>query len=278
MTGRFVPLLPPPDGLSAVLGEGRRRRRRRTAVTSGAAATVVAAALALAVLAPGGGTDALEPLPPAVPDVEPTASPSAPTEPAPPTPTAAGSPQPVGPAASSTAAEPSPVPPQTSTAPTPAPRPAPDGYRTPALARTYAGPPQQARLCGAAYTNDSSTGRVAWCVGVTAERTAQGADLVVEVCRDGATAGSLTYATEHEVDLAVIEDGRTLWQWTVGRTPAEDAHELSADAGGCWSWRAPWTGVDQRGEELDAGTYVLRGRSLADQLAGTDPQDTTFTL
>ena len=278
MTGRFVPLSPPPDGLSAVIGEGRRRRRRRAAATSGAAVSALAGLLALAVLAPGGGTDALRPEP-VVPAEQPTStpSPSAPdpsgTPSVPPSPAPATSPSP----AATTSPDASPEA-GSSAAPSPVPQPSAAGYRTPDLVRTYTGPPSSARLCGAAYSNEGSGGQVGWCVVVTAERTNEGADLVVEVCRDGTTAGRLTYGTEHEVDLAVLEDGVTLWQWSVGRTPADDAHEQTAEPGGCWRWRAPWTGVDQRGESLDGGSYVLRGRSLADQLADVPPKDTTFTL
>ena len=279
MSGTFVPLPPPPDGLSSAIGEGRRRRRRRVAATSTAAVTALVGVLALTVLTSTGGTDALEPLPPAVTEPDPTASPSEPAPPPSPTSTTAGSPQL---AASGPAATRSPSPaaaaPAATTAPSPAPQPEPGGYRTPDLVRTYVGPPAQARLCGAAYSNDSSTGQVGWCVAAGAERTAEGADLVVEVCRDGATAGLLTFGTDHEVDLAVLEDGRTLWQWTVGRTAADDEHVLSGEPGGCWTWRAPWTGVDQDGEELEAGTYLLRVRSLADELTEVDPQDTSFTL
>lgn len=282
MTGRFVPLDPPPDGLSAVLVEGRRRRRRRTAATSTAAVTALAGVLALTLMPPGGGTDSLRPMP-AAPGVLPTASPSAPVLLPSPSPLA-GTPLPAAPGqtAATTGAAPSPTTsrPPASAKPAPAPQtePEPEGYRTPDLVRTYAGPPAQARICGAAYSNDSSTGQVGWCVVVTAEQTPRGVDLIVEVCRDGTTSGRLTYGTEHEADLAVLEDGRTLWQWSAGRTPADGVHDLSADPGACWSWRAPWTGVDQRGEPLAGGTYVLRARSLAEELADVPPQDTDFIL
>lgn len=280
MTGRFVPLDPPPDGLSSVLVEGRRRRRRRTAATSTAAVTALAGVLALTLMPPGGGTDSLRPMP-AAPGVLPTSSPTA-TALLPSPGSLAGTPQPTAPgqvvpttgAASSPATSSRPP----STAPSPAPTPAPGGYRTPDLVRTYAGPPARARLCGAAYSNDSSTGQVGWCVVASTERTARGVDLLVEVCRDGTTSGRLTYDSDHEADLAVLEDGRTLWQWSVGRTAVDDSHELTAEPGGCWTWRAPWTGVDQSGEPLDGGTYLLRARSLADELTDLPPTDAEFTL
>jgi hypothetical protein len=280
MTGRFVPLSPPPDGLAAVLGEGRRRRRRRTAATSTAAVTSLAGVLALAVLTPGGEPDSLRPMP-AVPGVLPTPVRTA----AAPLPTAAaprpGAPLPttlvpVRPTGGQAPRTPPPAPASPAAAPSPQPR--AGGYRTPDLARTYAGPPAKAGLCGAAYSNDSSTGQVGWCVIVTAERTSEGADLVVELCRDGTSAGRVSFDSDHEVDLAVLQDGRTLWQWSVGRTAGDDAHDLTAEPGGCWSWRAPWTGVDQRGEPLESGSYVLRGRSLADELVEVPPEDTGFTL
>lgn len=280
MTGRFVPLDPPPDGLSSVLVEGRRRRRRRTAATSTAAVTALAGVLALTALTSGGGTDSLRPMP-AAPGELPTASPSAGVSLPSPSPLA-GTPVPAAPGQvpATTGAAPSPVATDrpASATPSPAPRPQPGGYRTPDLVRTYAGPPARARLCGAAYSNDSSTGQVGWCVVVTVERTAQGADLLVEVCRDGTTAGRLTYGSDHEADLAVLEDGRTLWQWSVGRTAGDDSHELTAEPGGCWTWRAPWTAVDQQGEPLDGGTYLLRARSLAGELTEVPPEDTEFTL
>lgn len=280
MTGRFVPLDPPPDGLSSVVVEGRRRRRRRTAVTSSAAVAALAGVLALTVVPPGGGTDSLRPMP-AVPGVPPTASPvpsgEVTSSPAPPP----GSPAPtvaaqVAPTAGGAAPGSSPRPSSTAAAPTP--QPEPGSYRTPDLVRTYAGPPDRTRLCGVTYSNDSSAGQVGWCVVVATERTARGVDLLVEVCRDGTSSGRLTYKTSHEADLEVLEDGRTLWQWSVGRIPIEDSHELTAESRGCWTWRAPWTAVDQRGERLAGGTYVLRARSLANELADLPPEDTTFTL
>jgi hypothetical protein len=286
MSRDFVPLPPPPDGLAAVVTEGRRRRRRRRQAVGGSAGgAALAVVVAVAALTGAGArSDTLQPAPfasagPVVP--QPTPAVLAPTAAAQPTtqprsgrsPGAPAVPGPPGPGAGATA--PAAVEPSAA-APPSRPAPADPQYRTPDLQRSYVGPPQRARLCGAAYSNQTQP--VPWCISALAVRTAEGADLVVEVCRDGASAGQLTFATDHEVDLVVREGDRELWRWSVGRTPVERPHALEADAGGCWSWRAPWTGVDQQGKELDGGRYVLGVRSQAEELSEAGEATADLTL
>jgi hypothetical protein len=144
--------------------------------------------------------------------------------------------------------------------------------------RSYQAPPNSARICSPAYSNDGSGRQVPWCVHAAVQPTSDGMVLEAEVCRDGTTAGRLGFDTDHEVDLEVLDEGRVLWRWSVGRPPVNAPHALDTAATACWSWSAQWTGVDQRGDDLEPGSYTLRIRSHADQLESTDPVSTDFTL
>ena len=284
MARPFVLLPPPPGGLQAALTEGRRRRRRRHAAAGSlAGAGGLAVVLVVALAAVGGTTDSLRPLPatsagvPAV-SAEPVPSAQAGAIATRPTPSAVRASESPAPATAGPAEPARTSAPEGRPRPTPPPAPQAGGYRTPDLQRSYAAQSGRARLCGTAYNTEQSGSQVGWCLSAAVEHTAAGADLIAEVCRDGTTQGRLSFDTDHEVDLEVRDGDRVLWRWSADRAPVDAPHELTADPGGCWSWRAPWTAVDQRGSELEPGSYLLVIRTQAEQARVAGEKTASFTL
>ena len=91
-----------------------------------------------------------------------------------------------------------------------APRPATQQPQLVRTQSTYSGTP---RVCQGS-TTDSDTGThygVHWCIRATATPVSDGVRLSVQVCRDcTGGSGTLTFGGTREVDLSVVQDGRTV--------------------------------------------------------------------
>jgi hypothetical protein len=275
----------PPEGLETVRREAGRRRRRKLAVAGGGAgAFAVVAAVVLS--SAGAGLAVLRPAPPAGPGV---------VQPAPvPTGQVTGAvvpPRRHHPADGRQRSVPGSntgsdrvrghavarVPEATDAVPPPGghvSRAQPQLVRTQS---TYTGEP---RVCsGSTYGgSDGVQYGVDWCVAGTATRTSGGVRLSVQVCRDSAGgSGTLTFDGTREVNLAVRQGNRTVWDWAKLHPGGTGTHSLSADGNGCWTWSVVWPDIAQDGSSAGRGSFTFVGTSTASELRGSPQETATFS-
>lgn len=270
----YVELPPPPDGFATARREASRRRTRRAiaAVTGGVSAAVVVV-VALVV----GGSDGVAVLRPA-----PVAPATQLPAPGGPTPTAVAS----GPAATqavpgSTDGRRGPVqqPPSSPASSTSSSGPSTARRSDIVVVRTqsrYTGYPRVCRT-GDQANNDTVRPGADWCSDAAATPAKAGEQLSLTLCRDSTTGGTLTYASTHEVDFAVVDHGTTLWQWSHDNPGSASRHTLSASADGCWVWSLVWPGVTQSGAGAAHGTYTLVATTTADELQGNATAQVPFS-
>lgn len=285
----MVQLPAPVDGLDQVRGEASRRRRRKLLAAAGGGAGALAVAAALALSTSGGGLAVLRPEPPAGPGVvqpTPTPSPSLPADLVVDPITrqhprggpsvhsgrhtaAAGSGRPA--ASATSAAAPTPV------------AGASAAYRVqqPTLSRwqsTFTDAP--ARQCsGSTYSGpeDSFESSVGWCLEVTASPVSDGVQLHVRLCRDSTGGGTLTFAGSREVDLAVRQGSRTVWDWAALHPGGGGAHQLSEPANGCMNWSVVWPDITTDGAAAGHGSFTFVGTSTANEMKGKPDDSVDFS-
>ena len=289
----FVPLPPPPGGMSRALRDGRRLRLRRRIVGTSVAAAVMAVAAGTFAATASSGPGATDQLIPAVaPQTTPTAAPAAGLRDRGATAGVRPSATPAGRAAAGTATlgarttGSSSSTTRPSAGPTEAPAAPASSYRAPNLLRSYRPPaPSQGpnpSICSGAFSGGRSGVDAAsnWCFRAQVTPTARGHDLSVQVCRDSAGAGQLHFSRRLEVDLVVTAGTGTqsVWRWSTGHPDAAQAHVLDVAAEACWTWTAPWTDVDRDGDALPSGDYTLSVSAQAPELRAFSAPRVTFSI
>ncbi|HET6818351.1 MAG TPA: hypothetical protein VFH66_14080 [Mycobacteriales bacterium] len=283
-----VELAPPVDGLEQVRGEAGRRRRRRAGVTAAGLTTAAGLAVVVAVSGGAAGIDVLKPAPPAGQDF----SSPAPTATAPrmvaldpvsprhrhAAPRPAGRQQQAGgaqalPSQGTTGTGPS----GTATSPTRSGQ--VSRSQGPTLTRwqsTYTGGPRE--CTGSTYGDSGGTlqSAVGWCAAVTATPLSRGVRLQFQLCRDSTGRGTLTFPGTREVDFAVDQGSRTIWDWAKLHPGGAGTHQLSANANGCWNWSLLWPDVTQTGASAGHGTFTFVGTSTANEMKGAPEYSATF--
>jgi hypothetical protein len=270
----FPPVAPPEDGLRAALREARARRTRTAALCSGTALSLVAAALLSL-----GGSSTTTLLPP--------------TDDRTPRPTSAPSPEPTsglvvlplpGAAPSATAEASRGVQPSPTAAPGSSPQPSRRPGRPSPTALPHDLPTTSAAMARAdsnvavpnncTYFGESS----GYCRDAIPDSYRTDGTLQARICTTNATSTALHYPSARELDLAVVQDGRTLWRWSRTHPDRAGAHTSRLPAGRCTYWSTAWRGVDDAGHLLAPGDYTLVATFSADELAGGRTISSPFTL
>jgi hypothetical protein len=284
----MVQLPPPVDGLDRVRGEAGRRRRRRAGVAAAGLTTAAGVAVVVALSGAAGGVDVLKPAPPAGQGIEspaPSATGRAVVAVQPATrhhreagsqPLATGHQAGVGPATGpgqGVGTGPN------ATGPAPASEGQVSRAQQPRLSRwqsTYTGGPRE--CTGSTYSGPDGTfeSAVGWCASATATSLSGGVRLQLQLCRDSTGGGTLTFSGTREVDLAVRDGQRTVWDWAKLHPGSSGPHQLSATANGCWNWSVVWPGVTQSGASSVHGVYTFVGTSTASEMKGSPDYSTTF--
>jgi len=285
----MVELPPPVDGLDRVRGEAGQRRRRRAGLVGAGLTTAAAVAVVLALSGGPGGIAVLKPAPPAAPGfVQPT-------------PTGTGAvgvaaaakhhylaahqstvrAHAAGPAGSHSA----PSGRDADTLPRPA-DPVPQSHgqvsrtQQPQLTRwqsTYTESP--ARQCsGSTYGDGGGTleSSVGWCLDVYATPVSDGVRLHIRLCRDSTGGGTLSFASTREVDLAVSQGTKTIWDWASSHPGSSDAHQMSEPANGCMNWALVWPAVTTAGGPAGHGDFTFVGTSDANEMQGHPSESVNF--
>lgn len=288
----FGTLAPPADGLDVVRREARRRRRRKVTVVAAGGTGVAAVAVAVVLSTAAGGLAVLKPMPPADGGASTAPTPSGASAPAAgrhlhrssrqpvrgDLPVGPGSTQPGGAGATGGAASTT----RSGDNTTPAGQVPAPGRAEPVLTRyrsTNPGPSvRSATLCGEGVSySDGADASVGWCFGVSATHEAGAERLTVHLCRDNTTGGKLTFPSSREVDLAVRDGGKTIWDWGLAHPDHPGAHQLTAPVNGCWNWTLLWSGNTQRGGVAPHGTYTFVATTMAKELGAYDPRSLRFT-
>ncbi|HET7309834.1 MAG TPA: hypothetical protein VFJ17_00750 [Mycobacteriales bacterium] len=286
----MVELAPPIDGLEQVRGEAGRRRRRRAGVAAASLTTAAGVAVVLALSGAAGGVDMLEPAPPAGHGID-SPSPSA-TAPhvltlfpaarhrhhAGERTTASGQ-HAKGTRVATGFGHGTSTAPSGTVASTPPPSRQVAGTSGPTLTRwqsTYTGATRE--CTGSTYGGGDGTlqSAVGWCAAVTATPLSHGVRLQLQLCRDSTGGGTLTFSGTREVDLAIRESGRTVWDWAKLHPGSAGTHQLSAAANGCWNWSLVWPDETQSGTSAGHGTFTFVGTSTANEMKGAPEYSTTF--
>lgn len=279
----MTPMHPPVDGLDEVRREAGRRRRRRAVLSAAGGATVAAAAaVALVLTSQGSGFATLTPVPPAHHlSPAPTVNVHPPRQRLSPhahepggsrgtdgsAPVAAAHRKPAGTDSGLSLASPSQA--------------RADSARTtsaPMLTRRqtrYDGDP---RLCSGSEQGDGSglSSSVGWCLTALTQRTSNGVRLTVDLCRDSTGPGTLTFAGSREVDLAVVRNGKVVWNWAHAHPGRADRHQLSSPANGCWDWSLVWSGQTNDSTAAPRGGLTFVATSTSDDMQGKPSESTTF--
>lgn len=283
----LVELAPPIDGLEQVRGEAGRRRRRRAGLAAASLTTAAGVAVIIALSGGAGGVDVLKPAPPAGGSIVDSPSPTA------------TAPVVVAPAKARKGGAGHALPGRTGGHAGRAPSgghgvgtlanrnasPPPGGQSSqvqqPTLSRwqsTYTDSP--ARQCsGSTYGDGSGTleNSVGWCLDVMATPVSAGVRLHVRLCRDSTGGGTLSFAGSREVDLAVQQGARTVWDWADLHPGGAGAHQLSEPANGCMNWSLVWPDVAQDGRPAGHGTFTFVGTSTADEMKGKPDESVPFS-
>jgi hypothetical protein len=285
----MVELAPPVDGLDQVRGEAGRRRRRRAGVAAAGLTTAAGLAVMLALSGGAAGVDVLKPAPPAGQGIDaPSPSANRPTvmtlRPATTRHRHQGGQTSVrAQGRAGAAADGGPVhvagaqPNANGAAAAPIGQPA--RTQQPTLRRwqsTYTG---SARECaGSTYGDTSGTlkSAVDWCLDVVATPLSNGVQLHVELCRDSTGGGTLSFSGSREVDLAVKQGKRTVWDWAALHPGGSDAHQLSEPANGCMNWSVVWPDITTAGSTAGHGDFTFVGTSTADEMQGTPRESVDF--
>lgn len=286
----IVELAPPPGGLDQVRGEAGRRRRRRAGVAAAGLTTAAGLAVVLALSGGAAGVDVLKPAPPAgqgndapAPSVERptvmTLRPEAPrhhraagaaTRPA------SGSAR-----AGASGGQVAGAQPNANGAAVPPPAGTATGTQQPTLSRwesTYRDAP--ARQCtGSTYggSDGSLESAVGWCLDVFATPVSDGAQLHIRLCRDSTGGGTLSFDGTREVDLAVQQNGRTVWDWATLRPGSSGAHQFSEPASGCMNWSLIWPDLTTDGQSAGHGSFTFLGTSTANEMKGAPSESVAFS-
>ena len=282
----MVELVPPIDGLEQVRGEAGRRRRRRAGVAAASLTTAAGVAVVVALSGATGGVDTLKPAPPASGIVSPSPTATAPRVVAL-NPVArhhrhAGgqtriSGHTAGRAPTTTERVAGTAPSGTGATPPPSGQAA--GTSGPTLSRwqsTYTGGPRE--CTGSTYSGPDGTfeSAVGWCAAVTATTLSDGVQLEFQLCRDSTRGGTLTFPGTREVDLAVRQGSKTIWDWAKLHPGSAGTHQLSAGANGCWNWSVVWPDQTQTGASAGSGPFTFVGTSTANEMKGAPEYSTTF--
>ena len=278
-TRTFEPLAPPRDGLIGAFADARRRRQRKAAASG--TAGVLASVVLLSML--GGSAPQVlvqQPAPPAsngVVDV--TTAPGHPATAARSSVGAAGkagaahrgttaavtgpagvamAPAASGAAAGSLRARPMSAPMSTQTYSQASAVPMPDPACP--VTRQEQGEPG---LCGQAFTTTNSNGTLR---------------LGLEICNLGPSDSTLSFATTKETDLAIQQNNKVLWRWSRDRAFTSAQHAWSIAVDNCIDWTTNWSGIDQGGHRLAAGTYDLVATSYASEMGNLSTVTTTVTV
>jgi hypothetical protein len=260
---------------SALMRVHARRVRSLVGATSATAALVV-----VAVLTAGGGaaSDSLRPVEPpaplssgkdvssAAPRVAPSPPPAphdAPTDGWAPGPRVRASDVPVDPPTYLVSSSPRP-------ASTYAPAAQSGRRRRPAMMREYqqpgvsGGDVDSGRYCSSGWVGDEDD----WCQILEVAPAGERYRLDYTLCRSSlhTTAARLTYDTVKEADLVVRAGRREVWRWSAGQSFARRRHTLSADPGGCYTWRVSWDGVLDSGSDIPTGSYTVAATSASSEL------------
>lgn len=108
------------------------------------------------------------------------------------------------------------------------------------------------------------------CRDVDTRAAATGHLLSFRVCPTTAARFELSFATEAEVAMSVLDrGGRPVWTWRPGRPFADHGHVLVSEVGACWLWETRWSQVDDEGTALPDGRYTLQVDFLELEDTGT---------
>lgn len=267
----------PPGGIDQAVHAGRRLRRRR-AVGGGVTAACAAAVVVAGLLSVGPSSslqriEMITPGPVEAPDPRPVPLPAggdlpAPTSPSP-GPRASGPPTGTSLAtASGTAVTATPGVPVRS--PGAAPDPVPP---SPAPTEADGGPV----MTGPGKTDDTRSCQSpaavplnSYCTKLSGPATVRAGDsatFTYWVCRYGAPA-TVSYPTRQEAEFTVKNaPGTWTWRWSGGFAFPPRPHELTLDAGYCYTWSIEWVARDERGAPLRPGTYAMTANGTANEWA-----------
>jgi hypothetical protein len=279
-----VPMAPPADGLEEVRREAGRRRRRRAVLSAAGGATVAAvAATAIVLAAEGNGIAVLKPRP-MPPAAQPTPSVSAVPRPTPLVSRPANTPH-SSPSRSLIAhhatthhhnGQPVLVP-QTRSSSAPSSQPSgPTSIRM-HVYRSH-GTMSGTQVCSGDVSNgQASVGNgLGWCRAISATKVAGGMRLRFTACRDDTRGGTLTYKSRREVDFAVRQNGKLIWDWAHYHPDSAGPHTRRAAANDCWNWELVWPDVKQTGDSAGRGQFVFVAKTTADELSGYPPMTSNF--
>jgi hypothetical protein len=151
--------------------------------------------------------------------------------------------------------------------------------RQPTLSRwqsTYTGSPRE--CAGSTYGDSSGTlkNAVGWCLDVFATPLSHGVRLHMQLCRDSTGGGTLSFASTREVDLAIKQGKRTVWDWAALHPGGSDAHQLSEPANGCMNWSVTWPDITTAGSTAGHGDFTFVGTSTADEMQGNPSESVDF--
>jgi hypothetical protein len=86
----------------------------------------------------------------------------------------------------------------------------------------------------------------------------------------------LTYASSREIDFAVRQNGKTIWDWARDHPDSPGAHTRHAAANDCWNWQLVWPDVRQSGASAGHGQFTFVATTTADELSGYPPEAINF--
>ena len=278
----FRALTPPPDGLDVIRREARRRRRRRATFVAAGGTGVAAVAVALVLSTASGGLAVLKPTPDTPAGGAGTTSPhpsassqvtrhAAPPVTVPVSPTSAAHKVPRQNHEAPTAAPPA----RSNNVPRSQPSQAPSTRLR--VYRTH-GTMSGVQLCGGDFSSGQGSfgNGVGWCEAASATKVTGGERLRFTACRDDTRGGSLTYPSRREIDFAVRQNGRTIWDWGRSHPDSAGAHTRSAAANDCWNWELVWPDARQSGRPAGHGQFTFVATTTADELSGYKPETGSF--
>jgi len=115
-----------------------------------------------------------------------------------------------------------------------------------------------------------------WCLAASATKVAGGERFRYTACRDDTRGGTLSYAGSREVDFAVRQNGKTIWDWGRSHPDSPGAHTRKAAVNDCWNWQLVWPDVRQSGASAGHGKFTFVGTTTADELSGYQPETINF--
>lgn len=113
-----------------------------------------------------------------------------------------------------------------------------------------------------------------FCVSARVQSPAAHHELQMNLCVPvSGRAWRFTYDTSQEADFRIAPEGEEpIWTWSAGQRFAASEHYLDIAPGECVDWTTAWETVDERGQRVDSGRYVLTVKTLAKQASDTEAE------